>query len=413
MADVGRSGPRRRRVLKLRAAAAAVFGRPGFWWALAALFGIRALVVGGLLGDHRDGRSFWAAGHRLAEGHTAGFYDAVAAAEAAGRLPLPETGLLGPAPQAFLALPFGLLPEGLGVYLVVAADAACLALAAFLLIRRLPPLARAVSAFLAAFFPPTWAELAAGQRGGAILLLAAGAIVTAATRPLLAGALGGAAASLKYYPLGMALGRPRAAFVAALGGVFAALTVVAFLPLGGVVDYVRRVLVPALAPDDPDCAIVSTRNLWLRWVGGRAWDWIPPGGPQLVRSPVQLPAVATAGYLATEAALVVATVWAARRSGWHPAYGLALGLGLGALLPGEVYPYQVLPLLPLLVLVAGRALEARRAAPLVALGLSLALLLRPPCDLPVPNLWTLGALGIFAVGVWQYQLFTTPEPGGP
>jgi hypothetical protein len=48
----------------------------------------------------------------------------------------------------------------------------------------------------------------------------------------------------------------------------------------------------------------------------------------------------------------------------------------------------------------------------VALAAALALLLRPPCDLPVPNLWTLGALGIFAVGVWQYQLFTAQQAGG-
>ncbi len=391
--------------LNLRAAAARLFGRPVFWWLLAALFGLRALLVGGLLGDHRDGRSFWAAGHRLAEGHVAGFYDAVAAVEAAGRLPLPEIGLLGPAPQAFLALPFGLLPEAAGVYLWVAVDAACLAVAAWLLVRRLPPLARAVGAFLAAFFPPTWADLAAGQRGGAILLLAVGAMLTVATRPLLAGILGGAAASLKYYPLGMGLGRPRLRFLAALGGSFALLTVAAFLPLGGVLDYVRRVLLPALTPNDPDCAIVSTRNLWLRWVGGSRWEWLAAGGPQSLQSPVRLPVLATAGYLGTELALVVAAVWAARRSGWHPAYGLALGFALGAVLPGEVYPYQVLPLLPLLVLVGTRTLLVRRPLPLLALGAGLALLLRPPCELPVPNLWTLGALGIFSVGVWQYRLF--------
>jgi hypothetical protein len=319
---------------------------------------------------------------------------------------------LGPAPQAFLAAPFGLLPETWGVYLWVAVDSACLVFAAWLLIRRLPPLPRAVAAAVGALFPPGWAELAAGQRGGAIVLLSVGAMVVVAARPVLAGVLAGTGASLKYYPLAMALGRPRAAFVSALAGAFALLTVLAFIPLGGVLDYLRRVLLPALAPNDPECAIVSTRGLWMRWVGGSTWEWLPPGGPQFLRSPVQLPALATAGYLATDLALVAATVWAARRSGWHPAYGLALGLGLGALLPGEVYPYQVLPLLPLLLLVVGGAVRARRAAPLLALAPALALLLRPPCDLPVPNLWTLGALGIFAVGVWQYQLFTAQQAGG-
>jgi hypothetical protein len=210
----------------------------------------------------------------------------------------------------------------------------------------------------------------------------------------------------------MALGRPRPTFVSALAGSFAVITVAAFLPLGGVVDYLRRVLLPALAPNDPDCSIVSTRGLWMRWVGGSSWEWLPAGGPQFLRSPLQLPALATAGYLATDALLVAATVWAARRSGWHPVYGLALGLALGALLPGEVYPYQVLPLLPLLLLVVGLAVRAGKRAPLVMLALALVLILRPPCDLPVPNLWTLGALGIFAVAVWQYQLFTAAQAGG-
>lgn len=398
--------------LQLRAAAAALLVRPLFWWLLAALFGLRALLLGGVLGDHRDARSFWVAGHRLVTGQTAGFYDAVAAIEAAGHLPPPEAGLLGPAPQAALAAPFGLLPESAGVYLWVAVDAACLALAAWLLIRALPPLPRAVGAFLAAFFPAVWAELAAGQRGGIILLLAAGAMLTVATRPLLAGVLGGAAAALKYYPLAMVLGRPRAAFAAALAGAFAVLTVVAFIPVGGVGAYVTRVLLPALAPGDPDCAIVSTRGLWQRWVGGSSWEWLAPGGPRLLRSPVQLPALATAGYLATDVALVAATVWAARRSGWHPGYGLALGLALGALLPGEVYPYQVLPLLPLLLLVVTQAVRSGRPAAALPVALPLVLMLRPPCDVPVPNLWTVGALGVFAAAVWQYRLFTAARAGG-
>jgi len=54
---------------------------------------------------------------------------------------------------------------------------------------------------------------------------------------------------------------------------------------------------------------------------------------------------------------------------------------------------------------AAAALAARRWAPLGGLAAALALLLRPPCDLPVPNLWTVGALGVFGIGVWQYRLF--------
>jgi len=66
----------------------------------------------------------------------------------------------------------------------------------------------------------------------------------------------GTGASLKYYPLAMALGRPRAAFVSALGGAFALLTVLAFLPLGGVVDYLRR-LCGHSEPEPAAAAVLS------------------------------------------------------------------------------------------------------------------------------------------------------------
>jgi len=30
---------------------------------------------------------------------------------------------------------------------------------------------------------------------------------------------------------------------------------------------------------------------------------------------------------------------------------------------------------------------------------------RPPCDLLFPNLWTLSAIAIFVLGVWENRLF--------
>ena len=42
------------------------------------------------------------------------------------------------------------------------------------------------------------------------------------------------------------------------------------------------------------------------------------------------------------------------------AYGMSLGFALGALIPNEVWPYQWLPLLPLVLLVVVRGIERRK-----------------------------------------------------
>jgi hypothetical protein len=34
---------------------------------------------------------------------------------------------------------------------------------------------------------------------------------------------------------------------------------------------------------------------------------------------------------------------------------------------------------------------------------------RGPCYLPFPNLWTLAAVAVFALGVWENRLFRTVE----
>jgi hypothetical protein len=42
---------------------------------------------------------------------------------------------------------------------------------------------------------------------------------------------------------------------------------------------------------------------------------------------------------------------------------------------------------------------------LVLLGVFLLGFYRQPCDLIFPNLWTLAAIGIFVLGVWENRLF--------
>jgi hypothetical protein len=78
---------------------------------------------------------------------------------------------------------------------------------------------------------------------------------------------------------------------------------------------------------------------------------------------------------------------------------MALGLGLGGLLPGELNPYQYLPLVPLVLMVMAVAIRNAKWLLLVLLTLGLLLWLRQPCLLPFPNLWTLGALVLFGASV--------------
>jgi hypothetical protein len=41
----------------------------------------------------------------------------------------------------------------------------------------------------------------------------------------------------------------------------------------------------------------------------------------------------------------------------------------------------------------------------VLLGAFLLAFFRQPCDLVFPNLWTIAAIGVFVLGVWQNPLF--------
>ena len=416
MAAAARPGAHRLTAAGLRRAAADLLTRPALWFVLAAIFGARLLLFTAAIRDRPDTRGLWSASRELFSNPRA-VYEPTAAFIAShhGLLPPPDgPGYLGTAPNLLLGLPLAWLPEKQFVLAWTALDAALLAVAVWLLLRHRRPsrLAVAVAALVTVAFPPVFAELAAGQRGGPLLLLGVAAMLLAAARPGWAGVATGVAASLKIYPAALVLGAPRVAFVAGLALAFAAVTLLAFAPLGGPGYYAQHVLVPALSPSDADCAIDSVRSLWMRAVGGERYAWASPGGLAYVRSPIHLPLLASALTYLTDAVLVAVAAVTARRAGFATPGALALTLALGALVPGEVYPYQFLPLLPLALLVAVGAVEARRWRVLLVLGIACLGFVRPPCDTPLPNLWTLSGLAVFAVGVWQYRLLNRTQTAG-
>src|SRR5437588_129376 len=322
----------------VRRAAADLFSRPAFYWALAAVFALRVAVLSIINNQRPDAEGMWE-GARAYLTNPAHMYDAAAHYLAASHVIAPPGTIyafVSRPPVALLAIPVALLPKEAGVQVWTAIDTAALLAGLFILYRVARPSLLAAPVFwvVAMYFPPVFADISAGQRGGVALLGAMASIWFESRRPWIAGALGGLAAALKYYPAAM-------------------------------------IIVP------------------------RPWH---------------MPGLATVLSYASSAGFAGAAVWAAWRSGWNAPYGMALGFSLGALIPNEVWPYQWLPILPLLLLVAVRAIELRRATTLVLIGVLLLGFYRPPCDLPFPNLWTLAAIAIFVLGVWENRLFRALHP---
>jgi len=396
-------------------AAADVLSRPALYWAIAAAFWLRVVILTVLSPRRPDTEGMWEGAHAYlsAPRH---MYDA--AADYLSRLHIiaPPGGLdafVSPPPLALLAAPVALLPKNVGVQVWTAFDAIALLTALALLYRVVAtrhPIARPAFWLAAAYFPPLFADVSAGQRGGVLLLGAMASIWLEASRPALAGAAAGLVAALKYYPAAMVIGpRPehRVRYAVALVSVLGVVTAASFLPLGldGTAFYFQHVLLPSLASHNPDCAYDSVRTLFMRTIGGEEYAQPSGSGYVLVTSPVHLPAVALALSYLSALAFAAAAAWGAWRSGWNPAYGMSLGFALGALIPNEVWPYQWLPLLPLVLLLVVRGIERRKVGILVVLAVFLLAFFRQPCELIFPNLWTLAAIGVFAVGVWQNPLF--------
>ena len=392
-----------------------MFTRPAFYWALAAVFWLRVVVLTALVPRRPDPEGMWEGAHAYLT-NPAHMYDAAAQYLARTHVIAPPGGLeafVSPPPVAILAIPVALLPKSVGVQVWTAFDGLALIAGLVLLYLVLAPrhrLAAPIFWLVAAYFPPLFADVAAGQRGGVLLLGAAASIWLEAKRPVLAGALGGLAASLKYYPAAMIIGpRPahRVPYAASLFVIVVAVTVVSFIPLGfnGALHYYEQVLIPSLASHNSDCAYDSVRTLFTRTIGGETYQQPSGGGYIAVTSPIHLPQLAL--FLSDLSAILFAigALGAARRSGWNPPYGMSLGFALGALIPNEVWPYQWLPLLPLIVLLAVRAVEQRRTVTLALLGIFLLGFVRQPCDLFFPNLWTVAAVAIFVLGLWENRLF--------
>ena len=398
-----------------------VLSRPALYWALAAVFWIRVAVLTLLTQRRPDTEGMWEGGRAYLT-EPSHMYDAAAEYLARLHIIAPPGGLdafVSPPPVALLSVPIALLPKNVGVQVWTAIDAIALLVALVLLYRVLAsthPVAQPLFWLIAGYFPPLFADLSAGQRGGVLLVCAMAAVWFEKSSPVIAGAIGGVASALKYFPAAMIIGpRPahRIRFALALGAALIVVTAASFIPLGvgGAVFYYQHVLLPSLGSHNPDCAYDSVRTLFARYVGGE--EFAVPGGTGyvLVTSPLHLPALALFLSYLSALAFACAAAWGAWRSGWNPAYGMSLGFALGALIPNEVWPYQWLPLLPVALLLVVRAVERRHMVTLGLLALCMLGFYRQPCDLFFPNLWTVAAIGIFALAVWENRLFRAEYKG--
>ena len=404
---------------RLRRAAADVLSRPALYWSIAVLFGLQRLFWTVVAPRRYDAEGMWEGAHAYLT-NPSHMYDAAADYLARVHIIAPPGGIdafVSPPPVALLAVPIAWLPRSDGAQAWTLIDAAALVLALVLLYRVLATrdrVARPVFWLAAAYFPPLFADVSAGQRGGVLLALAMVSVWFERGRPALAGALGGVAAAIKYFPAAMIIGpRPshRIRYALVLFAVLVLVTAATFVPLGvgGTLFYYQHVLVPSLGSHNPDCAYDSVRTLFMRTIGGEPFAVPSATGYEIVSSPFHLAGLALFLSYASALAFGGGAAWAAWRSGWNAAYGMSLGFALGALIPNEVWPYQWLPLLPIALILLVRAVERRRKVTLALLCVFMLGFLRQPCELFFPNLWTIAGIGIFVLALWENQLFR-PEP---
>jgi Glycosyltransferase family 87 len=382
-------------------------------WALVAVFGLRRVIaeIPVFMPAGADVYAFLDVG-RQARSNPGAIYPDAAAQIAHGFVFV----TLYPPPQLLLAVVYSLLPESMAAVAWVATNTLASAVALLLLLRqigRLHPAIHPIFWLVVIGFTPLFEDIRLGQRSGVLMLLAVGAMAWVRKRPAAAGVLGGLATSLKFYPAALILGvsiRKQRAFIASLIATAAAVLAASFIPFGSPLVYLTGVLLPSLSwqrSGTHDCFQNSTQLLFARIVGGEPFTVIDQAGLWQRRSavPWHLVPLDTALTYVTIVVVIAATVWAVRRSEAAQPYSLALCFSLGTLVPGEVFTYQFLPMLPLLLVVFLKAVQSRKVGALTVLGAALSVLLVSPCALPLPSLWTVAALAIFAVAISLAPLF--------
>ena len=177
-------------------AAADLLSRPAFYWALAAIFALRVAVLSIINHKRPNAEGMWEGASAYLT-NPAHMYDAAAQYLAASHVIAPPGTIyafVSPPPVALLAIPVALLPKDVGVQVWTAIDAAALLAGLFILYRiacRTSNLGGPVFWVVAMYFPPVFADISAGQRGGVALLGAMASIWFESRRPWIAGALGG------------------------------------------------------------------------------------------------------------------------------------------------------------------------------------------------------------------------------
>jgi len=322
-----------------------------------------------------------------------------------------------PPPGILIAIPFTFLAPPADVWSWVVANALMSLAGLVMIYRAVGPRSRwalPVSVLVVLCFTPLFEDIRLGQRGGPLMLLTGAAMLTVRRHPAFAGLITGIATSIKFYPAALALSvGPRQwwRFTAALITTAAGVLLVTFIPFGSPVFYLTKVLIPASAGGGPasthDCFQNSTPLLFSRLVGGSSFSVINTSGvwKDVTLVPWHLPWLAQVLTYLTIGALVVGTVWAAWRSRWAQPYSMSLAFSLGALVPGHVYTYQFISILPMTIVLVLRTIETQRWGVVALAGIAELILINSPCALAFPGLWTVAGLAIFAAAVAQAELF--------
>ena len=404
--------------LRLSAAGARTLSDRRLLWALVAVFALRRLIaeIPVFMPAGADVYAFLYDGHRALTNPRA-IYPEAAAQIAHGFVFV----TLYPPSQLLVAALYAMAPGSSGAYLWVATNmlAAIAALVLLLrLVNKFHPAAQPIFWLMVVCFTPLFEDIRLGQRGGVLILLSVGAMSLVLARPAAAGLLAGLATSLKFYPGAMAFGvNPRRhwTFVVSLIATTGITLGASFIPFGSPLQYFMGVLIPSLTwnrSGPHDCFQNSTQLLYSRVLGGESFGVIDQAGVwrQVTFVPWHLQSLATVLGYTTIVLIVAATIWGVVRSDAAQPYSLALCFSLGTLIPGEVFTYQFLSMLPLLVIVFMKALQRRSHGTLLILGAAQWILLVSPCALPLPSLWTIAALAIFALSIYHSAAFRSVVP---